>query len=163
MLVLSYCGGNVSLGSYIKKYSQVSTAESFLHDSSPYRAPIGFPQELSPKKYSIATRKWREASYVITKYVTLPCGLFWTQGNQDTEGSKETYFSLKYIKNSDRGLGSEKESYYQRSLLSEFPTYMARQTSNYQTSYLIVLPSALLPFEAPVCYSIPSLMMAYKP
>lgn len=79
---------------------------------------------------------------------TSACGLFWTEGNQDTADSRKTYTSLLTTWRIWRRAWC-RDRKVTRELFSGWPICMTGQTSNYQTSALLTVLSVILPFEAP--------------
>lgn len=73
----------------------------------------------------------------------VPCGLFWTEGNQDPTDSRKLFTSLHCLKEFKSG-AARKRAISRDNFLAERLTYMAGHIS----ALLIFLWSALLPFEA---------------
>ena len=73
----------------------------------------------------------------------VPCGLFWTEGNQDPTDSRKLFTSLHCLKEFKSG-AARKRAISRDNFLAARLTYLAGHIS----ALLIFLWSALLPFEA---------------
>ena len=106
---------------------------------------IGFHQKI---KSCLLIWVWKKTEHATPKCVTLACGLFWADGNQDLADKRKTFLSpLTAWKNLDRGPGTE------RQLLPDTTSYL-KDSPAWQGKHLLFssceLSSSPLKLQVPI-------------